>query len=116
MERLLRETGVLRTLAHALTSSHDQSHYRRGKSREAHLPNCARIFLCREGFLDASSPASAHHGPAFRHGCFYDIRGEVGRMLDSANTAGFSVPLVLQEEAEEYRTPADWGWGARITA
>ena len=32
MERLLRETGVLRTLAHALASSHDQSHYRRGIS------------------------------------------------------------------------------------
>jgi hypothetical protein len=44
------------------------------------------------------------------------IRDEVGRMLDTANTAAFRAPLVLQEEFAGYDTLADWGWGPRIAA
>lgn len=44
------------------------------------------------------------------------IRREVGGMLNTANKAPFSAPLVLQEDSAAYRTPADLGWGARITA
>jgi methionyl-tRNA formyltransferase len=44
------------------------------------------------------------------------IRGAVGGMLDRANTAGFSAPLVLQEESAGSRTLADWGCGPRLAA
>jgi len=44
------------------------------------------------------------------------MRSAVGRMLDTATTAAFSAPLVLQEEFTSYRTSADWGCGARMAA
>ena len=42
------------------------------------------------------------------------IRREVAGLLDTANTAAFSAPLVLQDEPAEYRKPTDGGWEARI--
>ena len=44
------------------------------------------------------------------------ICGEVGRMLETANTATFSGPLVLQEESAGYCASADWASGARMAA
>jgi hypothetical protein len=44
------------------------------------------------------------------------IRREIGAVLDKANTAGLSEPLVWQEEFAAYRTTAESGWGCRIAA